>query len=66
MADIDYVVNDPVARTPSKVIIRYAATENTISKAEVAGKITEDQVRSWRLCGLDDSEIKRIVQFLRS
>jgi hypothetical protein len=64
--EIDYVVKDPVKKLPEKCIIRYCATENTISKADVAGKITEDQVKSWRLCGLSDSEIKQIVAFLRS
>lgn len=39
---IDYVVSDPVIRKPEKVIIHYAGCENTISKAEVADKITEE------------------------
>jgi hypothetical protein len=63
---IDYVVSNPTDRKPLKVIIRYAGTENTISKAEVAGKVTEEQVKVYRLCGLSDSDIKAIVQFLRS
>jgi hypothetical protein len=63
---IDYVVNGPIDRKPLKVIIRYAGTENTISKAEVAGKITDEQVKVYRMCGLSDSDIKKIVQFLRT
>ena len=48
------------------VLVRYAGTENTISKSEIEGSITDDMVKAWRLCGLDDSDIKRIVFFLRS
>jgi len=48
------------------VLIRYAGTENVISKAEIEGSITDDMVKAWRLCGLDDSDIKQIVGFLRS
>jgi len=45
---------------------RYAGTENTISKSEVAGKVSYDMLKVWRLCGLEDSDIKQIVGFLRS
>jgi hypothetical protein len=43
---IDYVISDPVKRKPEKVIVRYAGTENTINKAEVAGKVTEDMLKA--------------------
>ena len=48
------------------VLVRYAGTENTISKSEVAGTLTDDMAKAWRLCGLDDRQIKVIVGFLRS
>jgi hypothetical protein len=63
--EIDYVISDPIKKLPEKCIIRYCATENTINKADVAGKITEEMVKSWRLIGLSDAEIKQIVAFLR-
>lgn len=34
--EIDYVVSNPLERKPEKVIIKYAGTENTINKSEVA------------------------------
>ena len=64
--EINYIVNNPVERKGYQVLVRYAGTENTISKSEVAGTLTDDMVKAWRLCGLDDSDIKRIVGFLRS
>jgi len=62
---IDYVINNPVERKASKVIIRYAGTENVIHRDE-AQKLDNETVKVWRLCGLTDSDIKRIVVFLRS
>ena len=64
--EIFYIVNNPVERKGDRVLIRYFGTENVIQKAEVAGKVTEEQVKVYRLCGLTDSDIKQIVQFLRS
>jgi len=64
--EINYIVNNPLERKGDRVLVRYAGTENTISKSEVADKVTDDMVKAWRLCGLDDSDIKRIVGFLRS
>ena len=64
--EINYIVNNPIERKGDRVLIRYAGTENTISKSEVAGKVTDDMVKTWRLCGLDDRQIKVIVGFLRS
>jgi len=64
--EIDYVVSDPKDRKPSKVIVRSAGTENVIYKSDVAGRITDDMVKSWLMCGLTDEAIKRIVGYLRS
>ena len=64
--EINYIVNNPTERRGYAVLVRYAGCENTISKSEVAGKVTDDMVKAWRLCGLEDSDIKRIVGFLRS
>jgi hypothetical protein len=64
--EIAYIVNNPTERKGDRVLIRYAGTENTISKAEVEGKITEEQIKLWRLCGLNNGDIKAIVGFLRS
>jgi len=50
--EISYIVNNPVERKGDRVLVRYAGTENTISKSEVAGKVTDDMVKAWRLCGL--------------
>ena len=65
-AEIDWIVNDPIARQPEKVKIRYGITENVITKSEIGGQITSEQVKLFRLCGLNDNEIKAIVGFLRS
>ena len=65
-AEINYIVNNPVERKGDRVLVRYAGTENTISKSEVAGKVSDEQVKLFRLCGLDDSDIKSVVKFLRS
>ena len=64
--EINYIVNNPIERKGYAVLVRYAGCENVISKAEIEGSITDDMVKAWRLCGLDDSDIKRIVDFLRS
>ena len=64
--EINYIVNNPVERKGDRVLIRYAGCENIIIKSEVAGKVTDDVVKAWRLCGLEDSDIKQIVGFLRS
>lgn len=62
--EIDYCVT-PIDRKPLKVRILHAGTENIIHKDEVK-ELDRDMVKLWRLCGLADSDIKRIVQFLRS
>jgi len=62
--EIDYCVSDPVRRQPEKVIIRYAGTENVITKDEVRD-LDKDKVKLWQLCGLSKEQVKAIVQFLR-
>jgi len=64
--EIFYCVESPIERRADRVLVRYAGTENVITKSEVAGKVTQEQVKLWRMCGLSDSDIKRIVGFLRS
>ncbi len=64
--EILYCVESSTNRKPLKAIIRYAGTENYIERQEVNGQITPDMVKLWRMLGLSDSDIKRIVGFLRS
>lgn len=64
--EIAYIVNNPIDRKGQAVLVKYGNTENTISKAEVAGNITDDMMKVWGLCGLDDKQIKDIVRFLKS
>ena len=64
--EINYIVNNPLERKGDRVLVRYCGCENTISKSEVAGKVSDDMVKAWRLCGLSDGDIKAIVGFLRS
>ena len=62
---IDYVVDDPVERKASKVIIHYAGTENIIHREE-AQKLDNELLKVWQLCGLTKAQIQEIVGFLRS
>ncbi len=62
---IDYVINNPVERKASKVIIRYAGTENIINRDE-AQKLDNEALKVWLMLGLSKSQIQEIVGFLRS
>jgi hypothetical protein len=63
--EIDFVIDNPEDRKPLKAIVRYAGTENVITRSEVKD-ITPAMVKLWRMMGLTDADIKRIVGFLRS
>ena len=53
--EISYIVNNLVERKGDRVLVRYAGTENVISKAEIEGSITDDMVKAWRLCLLREN-----------
>jgi len=63
--EINYVVSDPVERKASKVIIKYAGTENIIHRDE-AQKLDNETVKLWQMLGLSKEQVKAIVGFLRS
>ena len=62
---IDYVVDNPVERKASKVIIHYAGTENIIHREE-AQKLDSEAVKLWQMLGLSKEQVKAIVCFLKS
>lgn len=62
---IDYVINNPVERKASKVIIRCGIIENIIHRDE-AQKLDSELMKVWQLCGLSKSQIQEIVGFLKS